>query len=113
MFMFQNGLLATFIPDILMAIGYLLCLIAPNLKTHNSSTEQTQVIVQVSPVEHQQLSVYHVTISDFQQYVESISDIKPVISYFTVIIKIFESTFSTSDGLSYVDFSRPPPTFLS
>lgn len=111
--MFQNGLLATFIPDILMAIGYLLCLIAPHLKTQNSQIEQTQVIVQVSTVEHQQLSVYQVTTSDFQYYTEKIPELKPINSYFTVIIKIFESTFSTSDGLSYVDFSRPPPTFLS
>ena len=113
MLMFQNGLLATFIPDILMVIGYLMCLIAPHLKTQNSQIEQTQVITIVSTVEHQQLSIYHVTIADFQQYAESISDVKPVISYFTIVIKIFETTFSTFDDLSYVDFSRPPPTFLS
>jgi hypothetical protein len=112
MLMFENGLLASFIPEIFMVFGFVLCLFTPGFKAQNSSTEQTQVIVQVSTIERQQLPVYQVSNADFQQYAEPISEAKQLYSYFTRNVTIFESDFSTSDGLSYVDFSRPPPFFI-
>lgn len=111
MLMFENGLLTTFIPEIFMVFGFVLCLFTPAFNAQHSSTEQTQYIVQISTVGHQQLSTYQVSIVDFQTNSEAISDLKPVIPRFTGNILIFESTFSTSDGLNYVDFSRPPPSF--
>ncbi len=110
MLMFENGLLATFIPEILMVIGFVLCLFTPGFKAQNSSTEQTQVVTQISTFEHQQSSVYRVSIGDFQQCEETIYNVNPPFPCYKDKTIIFESTFSTSDGLSYVDFSRPPPT---
>lgn len=115
MLMFQNGLLATFIPEILMVLGYVLCLIAPGLKQHTSPVDQTSAIVQVSTCEPQkQHLAYKVSVLDFQP-VEPVDDTKhtPLLFIEKAINITVESHFSTSDGLSYVDFSRPPPSFIS
>jgi hypothetical protein len=116
MFMFQNGLLATFIPEILMVLGYVLCLLIPGFKSHNSSQiDQGSVVTKVISFEQQkQISAYQVSIQDFQS-VEPVPDSKQSLSYFIekAINLTSESHFSTSDGLTYVDFSRPPPFSLS
>jgi hypothetical protein len=113
--MFQNGLLVTFIPEILMVIGYVLCLFAPGLKPTNSSVDQSQVISQVVTVEQQiQSSVYQVSFSDFQTpeiVSEKTSFILPFVEKETT--NTSDLNFSTSDGLSYVGFSRPPPFSVS
>jgi len=115
MFMFQNGLLVTFIPEILMVIGYVLCLFAPGLKPTNSYVDQSPLISQVITVEHQnQSSVYQVSYSDFQipEIVsEKIHFILPFVEKETT--NTSDLNFSTSDGLSYVGFSRPPPFLVS
>jgi hypothetical protein len=115
MFMFQNGLLVTFIPEILMVIGYVLCLFAPGLKPTNSTIDQSPFISQVVTVEQQnQNSAYQVSYSDFQ-----IPEITPEKIQFILPFVEKETTntsdlnFSTSDGLSYVGFSRPPPFSVS
>lgn len=113
--MFQNGLLATFIPEILMVLGYVLCLIVPGFKSHNSSPVQGSEITHVTTFEPQkQISSYKVSIHDFQP-VEPVSETKISLPLFIekAINITIDSHFSTSDGLSYVDFSRPPPTFIS
>ena len=115
MLMFQNGLLATFIPEILMVLGYVLCIIAPGLKPHISPVDQTAATVQVSTYEPQkQNSAYKVYISDFQPAEPLVEAKKTPLRFIEKAINItVESHFSTSDGLSYVDFSRPPPSFIS
>lgn len=114
--MFQNGLLATFIPEILMVIGFVLCLLASAFKAADSSSAaQVSVVAQVISFEQQkQNSVYQVSVADFE-ITELVSDKKQFHLPFVekTINFTSESQFSTSDGLSYVDFSRPPPAFLS
>jgi hypothetical protein len=113
--MFQNGLLVTFIPEILMVLGYVLCLFAPGLKPVNSTVDQCTVISQVVTVEQQnQCAVYQASYSDFQ-IPEITPEKKQSILPFVEkeITNTSELNFSTSDGLSYVDFSRPPPFSVS
>jgi hypothetical protein len=113
--MFQNGLLVTFIPEILMVIGYVLCLFAPGFTPHNASVDQTPGLVHVLSMEQQKpISVYKVTYSDFQN-TESVPEKMQIRLFFVekAINNTSESNFSTSDGLSYVDFSRPPPESIS
>ena len=114
--MFQNGLLATFIPEILMVLGYVLCILTPGFRSHNDSgADQGSVVTKVISFEQQkQISAYQVSIHDFQS-VEAEPDTKQPLFYFIekAINFTCESHFSTSDGLSYVDFSRPPPFRLS
>ena len=98
-----------------MVIGYVLCLFAPGLKPNNSTLDQSQVISQVINVEQQnQSSVYQVSFSDFQ-IPEIASEKKQFILPFVEkeITNTSEINFSTSDGLSYVGFSRPPPFSVS
>ena len=98
-----------------MVIGYVLCLFAPCLKPTNSYVDQSPLISQVITVEHQnQSSVYQVSYSDFQipEIVsEKIHFILPFVEKETT--NTSDLNFSTSDGLSYVDFSRPPPFSVS
>ena len=51
MLMFQNGLLVTFIPEILMVLGYVLCLFTSGYKADNSTNDQISNIVIVASVE--------------------------------------------------------------
>ena len=114
MLMFENGLLATFIPEILMVIGFLLCLLTPAFKANNSSIEQTPIVAHISNFERQQTATYVLSVSDFYTD-EQITETKYSLPHFIekLIFNRFEFHFSTSEGLTYVDFSRPPPTFLS
>ena len=115
MLMFQNGLLASFIPEILMVLAYLVCLFTPGFKSHDSNVEQTQIVAQISTYVPQQISAYTVSTADFQIGAELITDTKQLIPPFVGkdASLSYESSFSTSDGLSFVGFSRPPPTFVS
>ena len=115
MLMFQNGLLATFIPEILMVIGFVLCLFTPGYKSNNSRTEQTPIVAHVASFEQRQTITYELSIRDFQAVAESVQEtvlsLQPYIDKQTP--NRFEFKFSTSVGLSFVDFSRPPPSFIS
>ena len=112
--MFQNGLLATFIPEILMVLGFVLCILTAGFQSHNSTVEHAQPIAQISNYEPQQVSSYQLTYRDFQVEAEIIEEIRQTQPY--LIVKdsniAYESPLSTSEGLCFVDFSRPPPSFV-
>jgi hypothetical protein len=115
MFMFQNGLLVTFIPEILMVIGYVLCLFSPGITSQTPSSEQNSVTAHVITFDQQkQISGYQVYAHDFQP-LDVAAEIRQVPALFIpkTINSAIESYFSTSDGLSFVDFSRPPPVSVS
>jgi len=110
MLMFENGLLATFIPEILMVIGFVLCLFTPAIKQQKTSFDKTLIVVQLSSSEHHQISGYQLSISDFQTENQVVTDSKPPLPRFIEKKIRFESVYSTADGINYVDFSRPPPS---
>jgi hypothetical protein len=114
MLMFQSGLLSTFIPEIIMVIGFVLCLFTPGFQSHNTSVENTSIVAQVSNFDSNKTSAYQVSSYDFQNHTETVLIQKQYLPLFVEKSKIIaiESPFSTSNGLSYVDFSRPPPFFL-
>lgn len=113
--MFESGLLVTFIPEILMVIGYLLCLIVPQHSTNNSPLEYTTTVAHVSTVERAQTSTYSVSITDFYDtaiiiLVESVqfhAFVQKSLGYFSV------TPFGISAGLTFIQFSRPPPSVIS
>ncbi len=115
MLMFQNGLLATFIPELFMVIAFLLCLFTPGFQATDSTSEQAPIVAQVSSFERHQVLSYQLSAYDFHVKAEKNSHTELAVPPFVVktILNSYESSFSTSDGLSYVDFSRPPPAFLS
>jgi hypothetical protein len=111
MLMFDNGLLTTFIPEILMVLGYLLCLISPQFKHEKEIYLQNSVSIEVAPVQHQQLSTYQIQTSDF--YSNNVEIEKT--DYFGLNPKGFSTFFlphqkpKLSDELGFRQFSRPPP----
>ena len=113
--MFQNGLLATFIPELLMVIGFVLCLFTPGFRAEHSSTCQTPIVAQVYTYEYQSSTTCQHSTYSFQISVEPVSAAEYSFPHFIekIVIVSGQSSFSTSDGLSFVDFSRPPPAFLS
>jgi len=112
--MFECGLFATFIPEVLMVIGFVLCILTPAFNTNNSTVEQAPIVAHISTFERQETGTYIVSVCDFQAD-EFIPQKNSSIPYFInkLIFNRLEYCFSTSDGLTFVDFSRPPPTFLS
>jgi hypothetical protein len=115
MLMFQNGLFASFIPEIVMVLAYLVCLFTPGFKSHESNVDQTHIVAQVSNYVPQQISSHKIYTADFHVVAEMNADTKEILLPFVEkdTCHLYKSPFSTSDGLSYVDFSRPPPTFVS
>jgi len=115
MFMFDNGLFATFIPQILMFLGYVSCLLAPGLFNHESATISTQVVTQVVTVNVDPLSVN--TASTYEIHFSA--PIEPKIQQPLVnsIIRLeacfFKSSSALTDGISFEGFSRPPPSFIA
>lgn len=115
MFMFQNGLLATFIPEIIMVIAYLVCLIAPGDKQVATKVSEASVTTNISSCESNAYSRYSVSVHYFTLF-ESIleSTIEPTL-YFSYQITFFkyDHKWLLTKGLSFKQFSRPPPNFIS
>lgn len=113
--MFESGLLTSFVPEILMVIGYLLCLFVPHQSTNNSPIEYTTIVAHAATVEHAQTSTYVVSITDFKVtaikiLVESVqfhAFVQKSLGYFS------ETSFGVSAGLTFIQFSRPPPSAIS
>ena len=115
MFMFQSGLLATFIPEIIMVMAYIFCLFAPNINVDNSAPELSSEIIQVTIPEQTSKSTYCVLSFD-KQYIQQAAPVEPLPNVCPVSETeslYSELRFEISDGLSFVQFSRPPPFFLS
>ena len=112
MLMFENGLLASFIPEILMVLGFLFCLIFPGLKTEKSTENLPSKVFQATSTQHTQQSVYNYSNYKSQplQAIEN-EQISQVRSVFKILHPLIQPTFKTKDGQFQVHFSRPPPTF--
>ena len=117
MLMFQYGFLTTFIPELLMVIGFAVCIISGIFSSNNYTPPADLVfdvahVIQFEPQSH--ISAYQVTIADFQK-LEVVPEKRQFVLPSVVISLNFTSDFrfSTSDGLTFVDFSRPPPSFIS
>ena len=109
--MFENGLMATFIPEILMVLGFLFCLISPGLKTEQSTENLPSKVINATTIQQTETSVYVFKNYNFQS--QQAIDAEQTLQVSTVF-KIQQSliflTFQTKDGLFHVQFSRPPPT---
>jgi hypothetical protein len=114
MLMFQSGLLATFIPEIFMVIGFVFCLFTSGLNSKNSTIEkypesnQNSISVQNTPV-FQQHSVYQ-----FQTSIEFVHKSKQIAHLIAEkqIFTNFEFAFLITKVIDFVEFSRPPPCLL-
>lgn len=111
MLMFENGLVASFIPEILMVLGFLFCLIFPGFKTEKSIENIHSAEIQVAVSQQITTSVYYFSNHNTQP-VQAIENelTSQVCPFFKTLHSVSQFTFQIKDGLSHVQFSRPPPT---
>ena len=111
MLMFDNGLLATFIPEILMVLGYFLCLIFPQVKTEKDIVVQDSATIQIITIQQNQHSTYRVQITEFQTSESYIPEIENVPTFYRNVNALYLSNYipDLTGGLNFKKFSRPPP----
>lgn len=110
--MFQNGLLATFIPEIIMVLAYAFCLLGPTKSVESSNSAHLVLKVAESHT-GSSTSVYYLDQQDFIQAAELIQQ-EGIVSSLTEFDAFKEYKFYRLSGcLSFVQFSRPPPSFRS
>ena len=113
MLMFENGLLASFIPEILMVVGYLICLFAPNIKENPQPETNLVNIVQITSLKS---TSSNTLISNSFQYEQSAA---ASAEEFTIVSPTHSgSIFFNYDpflpkGIQFFLFSRPPPILHS
>lgn len=119
MFMFQGGLLATFIPEIIMVIAYLMCLFSPALTNSTPTTEHPNKKISIENKTVLEVSAphtisYHSPIVNNQRLeFEVIHQQSSLIGDNRMIDHSSENPFlQLLEGLSYFQFSRPPPPFF-
>ena len=111
--MFENGLFASFIPEILMVLAYLFCFVAPGFKTEKQTTELTQNVVHVSYNHSITNSVYVLKKLDHKflnQFVEAQQALF-IHSGYTHKNTFSEKNSPKLSNYYQYHFSRPPPVF--
>lgn len=119
MLMFDNSIFASFIPQIIMLMGYLMCLIAPFMSQlgsngypanyHQDDIMSSQIVVEsVNQVQYRVSCVHFDDVN--VQVISLVDDVELSKPSFTVIkINLPEYNFCTMQGFCFRLFSRPPP----
>lgn len=110
--MFDNVIFASFVPQILMLLGYLSCLfLSLHLKSEQQPSESLQIIEHTQC--NSQSTVSNISFFDSIQVIDEIHSQKQLYLHcFTVLINYFPSLFfETGNDFLFSLFSRPPPTF--
>lgn len=109
MMMFDNSVFASFIPQILMVIGYLSCLLAPGY--FKSEHNELPVVQQIEIKQNCNESSIHIyDLSDCVQYAVLNTDEQTV--HHQVVNEVFTDHFLSPrlcNGIPFLLFSRPPP----
>jgi hypothetical protein len=115
MLMFENGLLASFIPEILMVLGYLFCLFAPNIKEKPQPETNLVCILQISTLKSNSSNTLITNSFHSQQSASaSVSNEKSKITSPTNTgSKFFYLDPLLLKGIRFSLFSRPTPTLYS
>ncbi len=114
MFMFQNGLLASFIPEILMVIGYMLCFFVSTAEPEIEKSNEPAINSQSYSFELSNTTSDTTTYNYFNQIYQSYqTEIIPT-AFFSKIksFAIYSHNIKLTEMLSFVQFSRPPPKLL-
>lgn len=120
MLMFDNSIFASFIPQIVMLMGYLMCLIAPLISQLGSNGFQTvtqddltsnRIVIESVNISNQVVDYIHFNDVNFQttDIVEKPELPEPVFSATTISFPEFKN--GTGQKCSFPLFSRPPPDF--
>ncbi len=111
MFMFQSGLLATFIPEFFMIIGFLFCLFTsskglPDTTLNGNALNEHFIKYENSTISELQVGVFY---QYNVIYAELEKNVNLPLNLEVNIRKVFRYLFSSSELLFYTIFSRPPP----
>ncbi len=112
MLMFENGLLASFIPEFVMVMAYLFCFFVPGLKKNEKQiSELHHKVIQTSTSHSNSASVYKSTKHEFSSVNQQIECILSLYTYSEINLEIafseYDSRTSTAQKQAY--YSRPPP----
>jgi hypothetical protein len=112
MLMFQSGLLATFIPEILMVIGFVFCLFTSGINSKNSTLEKSPELNQNTILVQNQAILHQHSVYLFQTSIELVQKSKQIVHFVSEKQKStwFEAAFSILNVIDFVEFSRPPPS---
>jgi len=109
--MFQNGLLATFIPEVLLVVAYIFCFFGHNINSEYTATEITPQIVQISTVGQAPISTFSVYNFDLHYTQQAVNAQQLFVHIVDIVNSFHETPFDILNSVSFVLFSRPPPLF--
>jgi hypothetical protein len=115
MTMFDNAIFASFIPQILMILAYISCLIAPNFSKQTNEVEIDNATVQV--VANKSTTDLFASTVSFSDFNFENDFTKPEIQELIPVTYTLEKVYSgkvnyISYKLKYDLFSRPPPFLM-
>ena len=120
MFMFQSGLFATFIPEIIMVIAYLMCLFSLGISKSTITSENSNKKINITIIDANEVS--SINTFSYQSSIVNNHCLEFNVIHSQLPLKsenrILSFSFANhllilSEDLSYFQFSRPPPTLLS
>jgi len=96
-----------------MVIGYLFCLIAPNVQLDKNAIDIKNEIVVVHEYQYDSTISTTVFYSDFVLACPLAPEIKSEKVFSTIRLHLYfeESNFKLTEKFNFEQFSRPPPTF--
>ena len=114
--MFDNGIFASFIPQILMVLGYISCLIAPKIFVEKDLHTLNAVEISLTSEEESVVSEKTAFYFDFNadcEIIQESDDANSWSNFPKVHLNIPYRHLRANDGLFFSRFSRPPPICFS
>lgn len=121
MLLFDNAIFATFIPQMLMFLGYVSCVVAPLLTfstSDNTAENQPDSFVAQRIEINEQFSVSPEVAKSFHYHdffqsevADIITENQTFIPYFKIDSVIPQSSGHTNQAFLFTLFSRPPPFY--
>lgn len=114
MLMFDNAIFASFIPQILLFVGYLTCLIP----TSYTKPELNHEALVINYIHAERVSIEHSSVVSFYDFVKAEKSDNECVSQifqsgYILRKQVFpDNTFSPGERHCYKLFSRPPPSFF-
>jgi len=112
MFMFDNGIFASFIPQILMVVAYISFLLAPNFKsekTFNNEIAVNETIVISGQNYNQQFTTHHFDVHNNSTDIVNSSIFIP---NYRLVPKILFQFLFYNQFLHHILFGIPPPLYF-
>jgi len=113
MLMFENGIFAYFIPQLIMVVAYISCFITPTNKNQQAEINISEKIIVVSNFDSSVANENAPNCIGFYADFQGINNDASIQTFRrnNVVIICHNQLFQLSDKTHRFHFSRPPPTF--